>query len=268
MSADNTIRELLCKYFKNHLFLNSDSSNQGDSLKKFAQGQRLECPSFDYQKNMSELWAMVMERIIEPVWEGFPVYLQKFKLTEYGRKLLEGLPIDRPDQYIDYLEAQVKNIDDQVIVYVRESLKSYNLGCYFASSVMLGVASERLFEILLDAYINAIGDPNDRKKFEQEISSMAVAAKHKKFMNESLQKLTGKQGLTGKDDSEGRRIRNEFENAIKITFDTIRSYRNYASHPHDGMVPRHIIMCNLNAFPIFCERLYNVIEWLIKHNGI
>jgi hypothetical protein len=272
MSADNTIRELLCKYFQSQSNLNVNNinvNNQKDDLEKFAHDQGLECPNFDDGKSMSEfmseLWAMVMERIIEPVWgEIFsnetvhqrPPYIKGFRLTKYGRKLLEGLPIDRPDQYIDYLKDQVKTIDAQVIVYVRESLESYKLGCYFAASVMLGVASELIFESLIDTYTNAIPQ-NAQAQFRKKTDGKSISIKYEEF-KKKLPDIMGVKGLNGK---EG------FKHAIEVTLDTIRSYRNYAAHSHDGMVPRHIIMCNLNAFPIFCERLYNVIEWF-KHNGI
>ena len=53
----------------------------------------------------------------------------------------------------------------------------------------------------------------------------------------------------------------ESENCL-VAFDILRSYRDYAAHPRDGEVPRHIIMCNLNAFPLFCQRVYQAIEWL------
>lgn len=94
---------------------------------------------------------------------------------------------------------------------------------------------------------------------------MSIAGKHNKFVNEALPKLTGKQGLTGKDKSEDHRIRKEFEYSIKITFDTIRSYRNFAAHPYNGIVPKEIIRDNLTSFPLFCQRLYHAIGWLISN---
>ena len=51
---------------------------------------------------------------------------------------------------------------------------------------------------------------------------------------------------------------NELRHAIEITFD---SYRNYAAHPRDGEVPRHIIKGNLGVFPLFCQRVYQGIGW-------
>ena len=244
------IRNFLCKYFQNSPRLDADQSNQKNDFKKAG----LESINFSYEEIMSELWDMVMERIIEPIWQGAYRGLNHFILTRYGKELLESLPIDCPNDYIDYLKSQVPKIDSQVIVYVRESLHSYNLQCYFAASVMLGVAAERLFELLMDAYTNAVQDPNAKRQFQQRTTGRGINQQYAEF-KKKLPDLIGSNRLTA-------RFRDEFRHAIEITFDSIRSYRDYAAHPRNGVVPRHIIKGNLEAFPLFCSRLYQVIEFL------
>ena len=202
-----------------------------------------------------------MEGIIEPAWAEISNWYQitGFKLTEYGSEFLEGPPIDRPSQYIDDLREQISNIDDQVVTYVRESLTAYNHGCYFSSTVMLGIASERLFEILLDAYINSISTPSAKSKFEKDIAGGTVSQQYDVFMKK-LPDLTGKNSIIE------RRLRGDFKHAMEMTFNSIRSYRNYAAHPQiSGVVPRNIIRMNLVGFPLFCQYLYDAIECL-KNN--
>ena len=138
MANDKTseeLRNIIYKYLQTKSLLNADNPEQ--ILEKFAVMEHLEWPGGDV---WGTLWDMIMERIIKPRWHTTAGSLERFQLTEYGENLLKGLPIDRPNKYIEYLRSQVPNIDPRIIVYVEESLKSYNLGCYFASAIVLGVA--------------------------------------------------------------------------------------------------------------------------------
>lgn len=263
-----TLRDLLDSYFQHHNMLRLDSynKNQLEKLEAFAQQHNFDVHIRNNKDVIySMLWDMVMERIIEPIFrEDLALKIAGFRPTKYGKKLLQGLPIDRPNKYLDYLTSQVPNIDSQVVVYVQESLGSYNLGCYFASSVMLGVASERLFELLIDAYTNAIQNPDAQEKFRKRTVGRGISQQYDEF-KKKLPDLIGKNGITDKDGPSTRRLRYEFKHAIEITFDSIRSHRDYAAHPRDGIVPRHIIKGHLEAFPLFCQRVYEAIEWLNKN---
>lgn len=150
------LRDLLDRYFlqnKNLKIVDLDKPLL-EKLQSFAKDEALEV---DIPQNKqilhTILWDMVMERVTQPTFDENRIYsnITGFQLTEYGEKLLQGLPIDRPNQYLDYLKSKVPTIqfDPQIIVYVRENLACYNLSCYFASSVMLGVAAEKLFELLI-----------------------------------------------------------------------------------------------------------------------
>jgi len=266
VSPSEKLRDFLSEYFRENerLVIANPSTHLRDNIQNFAKQKGLEVPSLNYDDVTSALWNMALERIIRPVFDerygSFPE-LVSFRRTEYGARLLEGVPIDRPNQYLDYLKSQVSDIDSRIVVYLQESLQAYNLGLYFSSSVMLGVASEALFEILIDAYINAIQSSTEQTKFSNKVSGRGISQQYDEF-KKKLPDLVGKNGITGRDDHSTRRLREEFKHAMEITFDLIRSYRDYAAHPRDGVVPRHIIKGNLDAFPLFCQRMYEVIEWL------
>ena len=212
---------------------------------------------------------MVMERVIQPTFDeamnNTSLSITSFQLTEYGEKFLQGLPIDRPNQYLNHLKSEVPNIDQRILVYVRESLDCYNLGCYFASSVMLGVATETLFELLLDAYTKSKFLPTEKaqEQFKGKTEGKSISIQYDEF-KKKLPDLTGKNGIEAADSTATRYLREDFKHAIEITFNCILSYRNYAAHPRsNGVVPRHIIMGHLNAFPPFCSHIYQAIDYLI-----
>jgi hypothetical protein len=259
------LRDLLDHYFRHNerlRILNAESIQK--QLQDFARKQDIEIVVPEEKQIYPILWDMVMERIIQPAIEKI-VYgpgIAAFCRTEYGENFLQGLPIDRPNQYLDYLESEVSNIDQQILVYVRESLDCYNLGCYFASSVMLGVATETLFDLLLDAYTTSISTPNAQTQFKKSTEGKAISKQYDEF-NKKLPDLTGTNGIEAVDSTATRYLREDFKHAIEITLKCILSYRNYAAHPRsNGVVPRHIIMGHLNAFPLFCSHIYQAIDYL------
>ena len=259
-----TLRDLLDHYFRHHQKLNIlDIENSKKELQKFAGEQDVEIDRINMstEKIRSTLWDMVMERIIQPSIIG-AVGIDAFNLTEYGENFLQGLPIDRPNQYLDCLKSKVPNIDKRIPVYVRESLDCYNLGCYFASSVMLGVATETLFELLIDAYTKYIPDQNKQTQFKQKTEGKSIRFQYDEF-KKKLPDLTGKNGIEADDSTATRYLREDFKHGIEITLKSILSYRNYAAHPRiNGVVPRHIIMGHLLAFPMFCSHIYQAINYL------
>lgn len=178
---EEELRDLLCKYFRGkHKLSVYYTGSAGNSLAAFGHqlGTKVPIQAYDYGVVLSEVWNMTMERIVQPEWSAGSTgryVISGFKLTEYGATFLEGPPIDHPSQYIEHLRERVANIDDEVITYVRESLTAYNHGCYFASTVMLGIASERLFEILLDAYTDFIPTQNAQTQFKRKITGRGIS---------------------------------------------------------------------------------------------
>lgn len=66
-------------------------------------------------------------------------------LTEHGRKILENLSRDpsNPNGYMAFLLNKTK-INPIARSYIEEALNTYNSGCFKASAVMVGAASESL----------------------------------------------------------------------------------------------------------------------------
>ncbi len=258
------LRDLLDKYFQQIGDLNLNGYTPHQALEQFAKDQGLTVNVIeDNHQIYTILWDMVMQQIIQPTISSVsgassPVIITGFHLTEWGEKALQGLPVDRPNQYLDHLKAEVPGIDTEILDYVRESLTCYNVGCYLASSVMLGAASEKLFTLLLEAYTDAIADVSKREKFRKSIDGVSVSRQYNEF-EKKLPDLTGKNGALPKD------LKVDFDHYIQVIFILIRLYRNYAGHPGGKTIPRHIVLADLNIFPPYCRHLYKVMEWF--HNN-
>lgn len=60
-----------------------------------------------------------------------------------------------PEGYLRRLRRFQPAIDQGALVYVEEALRAFNARCYLATSVMLGVAAERVFNGLAEALVAA-----------------------------------------------------------------------------------------------------------------
>jgi hypothetical protein len=81
-------------------------------------------------------------------------------ITEYGKQAFLSqawLPYD-PDGYLKALKEKVPEIDDVTFVYIGESVAAFNRRHLLSATVTLGVASENLMLLLIEAYLNWLKD--------------------------------------------------------------------------------------------------------------
>lgn len=60
-----------------------------------------------------------------------------------------------PEGYLRRLRRFTPPIDEGALLYVEEALRAFNARCYLATSVMLAVAAERVFNGLAEAFVAA-----------------------------------------------------------------------------------------------------------------
>jgi hypothetical protein len=73
----------------------------------------------------------------------------------------DWLPYD-PEGYVRVLRAKVPTIDDITLAYIGEAVAGYNRRHLLSATITLGVASENLMLLLIEAYTDWI--PNATRK--------------------------------------------------------------------------------------------------------
>ena len=172
----------------------------------------------------------------------------------YGEHVLEAgevIPHD-PAGYLQDLKEKVPALDDLVEMYVVESLQCFLRGTYIASTVMLGVASEAAMIKLIETAGGAIADEGERVQYERDTSTWIIARKY--------------DVLKGKLPSFRTRLPRELGQDLEVMLDgcftLIRNYRNEAGHPTGRVVEREVCFANLQLFKVYCERVYELSNWL------
>ena len=152
-----------------------------------------------------------------------------FKVSSFGKKVLDN---QNPyffhdlESYTKLIRTNVPAINDITLLYLQEAMQSFKSGCMLAATVMLGVASEHSFLLLVEA---AETSPKYGSHFATVSKERTILQKFRKFRaaleNNVLTALPG-------DIKENLDI--EFDGILSV----IRTFRNESGHPSGKILER------------------------------
>ena len=180
------------------------------------------------QLAVAVFWELVGQGILVPGQGYGNPNLPRFMRTLYGIRVLqsdEPTPHD-PTGYLTYLNSKVPDADTTVIAYLKESLDTFRSGNIVASTVMLGVAAERVFLLLCDSMENALLDGKERLKLKRLLEKNPIKPKQD-FIHSKIQSIC---------DQPEHRKKGFPENApMTVTgiYDMLRRQRNDLGHPRE-----------------------------------
>ena len=170
-------------------------------------------------------WLLLGEGILSPGTDYSNPDLPWFHITAYGHKVLaspEPQPYD-PTGYLAELRARIAAPDSTVMAYVAESLETFRKGNLVASTVMLGIAAERVFLLLCESLEIALGNASEKAAFTKLLGRFSMKPKldwvHNKIQQIQAQSPAGFP-----------------ENAtvmIVAIYDLMRGQRNELGHPRE-----------------------------------
>jgi len=214
------------------------------------------------QKAGKLIWDFILNGIINP---KFSVETSMFKFDDYRFEItvdgIEFLETERyfpydPEGYLKEIKEENPDLDPIVLQYLKESLRSLYMRCYFSSTVMLGVASEKLILLLFEVFGNAIEDDTERELFVKKIEKeFTIKRKYVVFFKE----------FEKRKDKIPKKERNEFNEIIDSVFTMIRYYRNDAGHPSGKEISKNTAYINMSIFPHYTKIIYSLMEFLEKN---
>lgn len=198
-------------------------------------------------------WQLVVEGVLSPGMNSSNLNLPWFHVTRYGRDVLKAGPINPhdPTGYIRRLWEKVKQPDQTVLAYLSESLNSFRHGDRVASTVMLGIAAERVFLLLCESLAAALASPAEQKAFGKILASFP--------MNPKLQWVHQKmQSVKAAGFPENANI------MVTAIYDLVRSQRNDLGHPREKppAVSQEDAFVNLQVFPRYYQTAEEVRAFL------
>lgn len=199
-------------------------------------------------------WELIIQGILAPGADWSNPNLPFVRVTEYGKRCLAESTI-LPHDYGTYLETikQVTpNTNATFLLYLTESVEAFNKALYISCTVNLGIASEQLTLLLVDAYKAAIKSPTNVTKFEQAINKQ----RHIAYQFEELYKrLTANKTALPDDIADNLDM-------VRFLEEIIRKERNDAGHPTGRSFTREEALVLLIAFPAHYKTVVKLLDWL------
>jgi hypothetical protein len=204
------------------------------------------------------------ELFLEVFWELFPQGIITlgyddsnrqfpfFRISRLGKRLIANEDtyfFHDVTSYTKLLIQEVSAIDAITLLYVQEALQAFRSGCLLSSTVMLGVATEHTFLLLIEAVDKS---PTHAKHFAGVAKERTILPKVNRF-KALLDQMQQTLPFDIKEDLDTR-----FAGILSI----IRAFRNQAGHP-SGLIPdREQTYVLLNLFVPYCRKMYQLRDFL------
>ena len=149
-------------------------------------------------------------------------------LTPYGVEILAAtsgrVKVHDPYKYLANFQNADPPPDAEMMRYLGECVSVFRGGHFLATVVLLGIASERLIEVVAESLRAALGDPTGKEWFDKKYSNKRdISARFKALSG----KLMGEYG----EELNRERLKDAFNGVVTLTFEQIRNARNDIAHP-------------------------------------
>lgn len=175
-----------------------------------------------------------------------------FKVSHFGKKLLENETtyfFHDLDSYTTLIRSNVPNINDVTLLYLQEAMQSFKSGCMLAATVMLGVASEHSFLLLLEA---AEASSTYGNRFANAAKQRTILPKFRKF-----RAAFDQHGLSDLPPEIKENLDIDFAGVLSV----IRTFRNDSGHPSGKILEREQTYVLLQMFVPYCKKIYQLIDF-------
>lgn len=202
------------------------------------------------------MWQLVNEGIIVPGQDWYTPNFPHFNRTIYGEMVLETEPPSPydPTGYLEQLTSKITVADSTVLAYLNEGLTTFRRGNLIASTVMLGIASERVFLLLCESMVEALKDSKEKDRFEGILKRFPMKPKQD-WMHSKIMSI---------EDSKPAGFPENATLMITAIYNYIRLQRNDLGHPRENPpnVKREEAYAFFQIFPSYYETAEAVRHYL------
>lgn len=178
-----------------------------------------------------------------------------FRVTGFGKKILEnqsGYFFHDVSSYENVIKSEIPSINETTLLYLKEAMQSFRSGCLLSSSVILGVATEHTFELLLGS---TQANPNWAEKFSGAVNerwALRRINKFKEVLEENISIIP-------------KGIKEDLDTNFAGIISVIRNFRNESGHPTGKIVSREQAFVLLQLFIPYCKKLYALMDFFKNH---
>jgi len=195
-------------------------------------------------------WSLFQQGIITLGIDSSNPQFPFFRLSQAGAKIVNnqsGYFFHDVSTYESLITSQIPAIDATSLLYLKEAMQAFRSGCILSTSVMLGVATEHTFLLLLDT-IEA--NPKHQATYASAQKERSILPKFNKFrtiLDKQLASLPAE-------------VREDLDTQFAGILSVIRTFRNESGHPTGKIIDREQAFVLLNLFIPYAKKMYQLIE--------
>jgi len=177
-----------------------------------------------------------------------------FRLSQVGKQIADSQSVyffHDVSSYENSIRAEVPNINETTLLYLKEAMQAFRSGCILSSTVMLGVATEHTFLLLLEIIEQ---NPKHASVYKSVFEQKTILQKINKFKNISDQNIK----------SLPSDIKEDFDTHFAGVLSVIRTFRNQAGHPTGKILDREQVFVLLQLFIPYSKKLYQLMDYYKK----
>lgn len=175
-------------------------------------------------------------------------------MTQLGRHIAESQSayfFHDVSSYERVIRSEVPSVNEVTLLYLKEAMQAFRSGCILSSTVMLGVATEHTFILLLEVIEN---NAAHAKTYLSVFQERTILQKLNKFRNVLEQ---NPKGLPSE-------IKEDLDTHFAGILSVIRTFRNQSGHPTGKIMDREQTFVLLQLFIPYCKKLYQLMDFFRK----
>jgi len=172
------------------------------------------------------------------------------RVSHVGKRILENQQVyffHDVSTYESLIKTQIPSIDDTTMLYLKESMQAFRSGCILSSTVMLGIATEHTFLLLLE---KIDGNPKYQATYAAAQKERSILPKINKFrtiLDKHLASLPSD-------------LKEDLDTQFAGIQSVIRTFRNNSGHPTGKIIDREQAYVLLNLFIPYGKKMYQLID--------
>ena len=220
-------------------------------------GHRSEIARLDNQDNeifLEVFWDLFRQGVITLGYNDCNREFPFFRVTRLGRQIAKSQSVyffHDVSSYERNIRTEVPSINEVTLVYLKEAMQAFRAGCIPSSTVMLGVATEHTFLLLLEIIE---GSATYQQTYSSVFQERTILQKFNKFKNILDQRI---KGLPSE-------IKEDLDTHFAGILSVIRVFRNQSGHPSGTIIDREQVFVLLQLFIPYCKKLYQLMDYFRK----
>lgn len=178
---------------------------------------------------------------------GFPW----FRVTDSGMKIIQNQSayfFHDVSSYEEIITSEIPSINKETLLYLKEAMQAFQSGCLLSSTVMLGVATEHTFNLLLETTQENPLWETKFSKVSDEWGALRQINKFKEILDKNAKDIP-------------KKIKEDLDTHFFSIVSVIRTFRNESGHPTGKIVSREQAFVLLQLFIPYCKKLYALMEF-------